>query len=152
MGAAQDPWKGRLQIPEGRLKIPEGAAQDPWRASPSCRMGATSNHTSGSSSIEARPCFYPPATHCPSQCPRAQHWPKLSTAGRFNATVVNVALETHILGHVHAFRQRATSEGRGPSGALQPLGLACTWPLVRRHSKRSPRAMGAGSQQGAQPP
>ena len=81
-----------------------------------------------------------------------QHWPKLSTAGRFNATVVNVALETHILGHVHAFRQRATSEGFGPSGALQPLGLACTWPLVRRHSNRSPRAMGAGSQQGAQAP
>ena len=29
MGAAQDPWKGRLKIPEGRLKNPEGSAQDP---------------------------------------------------------------------------------------------------------------------------
>ena len=82
----------------------------------------------------------------------AQHWPKLSTAGRFSATVVNVALETHILGHAHAFRQGATSEGRGPSGALQLLGLACTCLPVRRHSNCSPRAMGAGAQQGAQQP
>ena len=49
----------------GQLRIPGKAgsrslmvlAQDPWRAGPSCRMGATSNHTRGVSSIEARPCF-----------------------------------------------------------------------------------------------
>ena len=27
--AAQDPWQGRLKIPEGRLKILEEAAHDP---------------------------------------------------------------------------------------------------------------------------